>query len=615
MAEPWKKYTPEEPQTAMAAPWSRYSVPPAAARGVLGKVDDTVRMIAKGATFGFADEIAAKMDESIGHGDYESNVAAQRARDDQIARDMPVTSMIANLFGAVVSPGAKLIAAGANAVRTPGYLNYALQGAAGGSLAGAGESTEGNRAFGAVTGGTFGAAGGAAFPAAVNAGAAIGRGVVNKFSAPQTQAGRRLMNALIRDGLTPEEAAVRIATLGEDAVIADLGGNVRGLAEAAATVPGKALKAAEGLATRQAGQGDRLMSDALRIVGAESIDDLIAQRSAAARPYYQQAFSRDVHRTLKSDLMKRLQTRPDFQEGVRAGIKDLLDEAAITGEDLRAFNTYFDGADLNDPNLVLVKEPTLRIIDAAKRGMDRLLYDNPTGKYVRENGELTQSGMPLQQMCDALMKEDDMLTAGTPEGDAYKIAREKWGGPTDIINGLSLIRRTIENTRDNTDVTGKLFGSKAARDKLEKLFGKQPVMMKEFANSVDREKTFAATNRAMGNSRTAYRHAAQADMADDAVDAAFSIAENPTVGNATSQLLSAGRNWFRTPPSAVADELAPLFSSDPTVRADAMRAVTDLTNGQNLLNQAMRPLPKTGSLLQGAARAGGYSGGLLGSYR
>jgi hypothetical protein len=580
-------------------------------------VDDAVRSVASGMTFGFSDEIASALGAATGiggkAGDYAGNLAGNRAEDSAVSNRMPVTSMVAKLLGAVASPASKVIGAGVNAVRAPGYINYAMQGGIGGALAGAGESTEGNRAEGALTGGTMGAAFGAALPAAISGVAALGRGAVNRFSAPATQASRRIAGALTRDGLSVDDAAARLTDLGENATIADLGGNVRGLAEAAAQQPGRALKAAEALGERQFGQGERLLKDALGIVGVDSAESLIKQRSAAASPWYKAAFSQDNYKTIKSDVIQRLMTRPDFQRGMRAGIKDVLDEAAITGDDLRSFNTFFEGANLDDPNLVLKTEPTLRILDAAKRGMDKILNSD---ELLNANGTKKQEWYRLNDMRQAMLKEIDSKLGNTPEGIAYKKAREEWGGPSDVIDGLRLIEKTIEGARDGSDITGRLYGSPGARKKLDTLFKGVKDGATAFRKSVDREKTFTQTNRQVsGNSRTAFREAAQDDMSGGAVDALFNVAQNPSTANVLTQGATAAKNWLRRPPTEVADELAPMFSTDPAIREAAMNGLRQRMSGTSLMDTLMRPARPGGRLLTGAAKVGGYSGGQLGANR
>lgn len=611
------KLVPEDELTAPEPSATKYRVvddgqpaapTPPKSRGV---VDDYARMFAAGATYDFADEMSAKVSEAAGSGTYEANVAEERARDEDIKNRRPVGSTVAMISGMLASPLTRLIGAGVNAMRAPGYVNLALQGGAGGALEGAGQATEGNRLEGAGFGGSLGFAFGAAMPALINAGAGAVRAGVNKFSAPATRAARKFDNALTRDGYAIGDVRGLLDDIGPGASLADLGGNVRGLAETVAQMPGKSLKAAEQLAERQYGQGERLMADALKIAKTDSAETLIKARSEAARPWYQAAFSQDNYRTLRSPLIERLMTRPDFQKGVRAGIKDVLDEAAITGEDVRYFNTFFEGANLDDPNLVLKKEPTLRILDAAKRGLDKMLNSD---ELINANGTKKQEWHRVNDMRAALLKEIDDKIGDTAEGKAYKKAREEWGGPSDVIDGLRLIEKTVESARDGSDLTGRLYGSPAARKKMSKFFKGDSDAEKQFRASVDREKTFAETNRQLsGNSRTGFRTAAKEDLADDSVDAVIDVAQNPTMGNALSKSFTAARNWLKRPPTEVADELTGIFETDPVMRAKVLEAYQKRVGGDSLLNSAMRPFPKSGNLLSGAARTGGVFGGYLGS--
>lgn len=610
---PWDKYQASAP-TAQAAsgPWERYGgKTPPAARGVLGTIDDTVRMIANGATFGYADEIAAKAGAATGiggtRGDYAGNVAAERARDDDVMARMPVTSMAAKILGAVISPANRLIGSAVGAVRAPGYLNYAMQGGLGGSLAGSGESTEGNRGTGALTGGAFGAAFGAGVPALLSGAQTLARTAVDRFSAPATQFGRRLMTALERDGISIDDAINHLRGLGDDAAIADLGGNVRGLAEATAQMPGRSMHAAEQLRQRAFGQGERIINGALRVLGVNSLDDLIAQRSQAARPLYERALGSRVPVT--SARIERLVQNPEVQRGIRQGLTVIRNEADALGVPMRFEDYAITGFnDAGDP--VISGVPTLRLLDAAKRGLDDILQSG--GDRVRDQAtnRLTQYGRSIEQLRSTLVRELDGLTDGT-----YRAAREAWSGPSDVINALSLITRTVERSRDGADVTGRLFGSPDARNTLRRLFPSDEAF-EQFGRIMGNERVFAETNRAIaGNSRTAFRQAAQNDMAGNAVDAAFDVAQNPTAANLMAQGVNMARNWWRSPPTAVADQATPLFSTDPATREAALNALRQRVGGQQLLDRAIRPLLPGGTALNTAARIGGYSGGQLGAYR
>ena len=161
-------------------------------RGILAKpgfvdlamrtIDDAVRSIARGATFGYADEIAAKMDELTGRGGtYEQNLAKEQARTADVSGLIRIPGEIGGaVAGTVATAPARAVAgAAAGAVtgisKVPGFVRSVLApaagGAAGGALYGSEEAGPGNRlSLPTAEGAAIGAVGG---PVA----AGIGRGV------------------------------------------------------------------------------------------------------------------------------------------------------------------------------------------------------------------------------------------------------------------------------------------------------------------------------------------------------------------------------------------------------------------------------------------------------
>lgn len=131
----------------------------------LRTIDDAVRGVADTLTFGYADEIAAKMDQLTGGGqsgktNYEEALAAQRQRD----KEGGGARIAGQVAGALV-PGAGVIGAiqaPANATRLGRAAAGAGTGAVQGALYGSGsaEGDLGSRAEGALTGGAVGAAAG-----------------------------------------------------------------------------------------------------------------------------------------------------------------------------------------------------------------------------------------------------------------------------------------------------------------------------------------------------------------------------------------------------------------------------------------------------------------------
>src|SRR6185369_17525485 len=79
---------------------------PAPSKGVLGHVDDAVRSLAQGATFGFADELAAAGNTLpiIGTGkSYEENLADEKARNAAIPAAVKIPGEVAGAVGSAVA--------------------------------------------------------------------------------------------------------------------------------------------------------------------------------------------------------------------------------------------------------------------------------------------------------------------------------------------------------------------------------------------------------------------------------------------------------------------------------------------------------------------------------
>jgi len=100
-------------------------------------VDDFVRRVANGATFGFADKLAAKADEITGRaGSYDENIAKERARTKQAAANLGVPATLAADVLGGVGGGLALGAVGASplAYAGPSLTSRIGLGAAEGAL-------------------------------------------------------------------------------------------------------------------------------------------------------------------------------------------------------------------------------------------------------------------------------------------------------------------------------------------------------------------------------------------------------------------------------------------------------------------------------------------------
>lgn len=418
-------------------------------------------------------------------------------------------------------------------------------------------------------------------------------------SNPENAAARRMLTAANREGLSPTQVEARVAELGPQATLADA---LPGLGESLVNAPNQARTAAlDFLPARQEGQGKRIISALEENLTpgnySQNIDELSRARSAAAGPKYAEAFDPLDFKPIKSPLIERLMERPVFQQGLRKGITDALDEAAITGQDARVYNTWLEGADLNDPNIVIKKAPTLRILDAAKRGLDSIIAGG--GDEIRNplNGRLTQRGMRIEQMRKALVDE---LDKNAPP--AYKQAREAWAGPSramEMMNdGLDFIKSgrssldieqikklpevdkqfmrigarqalndMVANNPDGANTVRKLFGNQMMRDKLEAIFPDKDSFQR-FAKTMQNEGAmFENTQNMLRNSRTSYREALREDAAPGgALETGFNLLSGNLTGAARGAARGIANRMFG-PSEATANQLVGMFSPDRATQA------------------------------------------------
>jgi hypothetical protein len=258
-------------------------------------IDDVVRSIARGATFGYADEIAAKMEELTGRGgSYEQNLAKEQAQTADVSGLIRIPGEIGGAVAATVAAAPVRGVAGAvtGLSKLPGLARTVLGGAAGGALYGSEEAGPGNRlSLPTVEGAAIGAVGG---PIA----AGIARGVKAVVS-PVKAALFDIERALQRDEITAEHAGKLIGALGAEGragTLADVGGeNVRGLMERVSQTPGAGRTVATPfLETRQVQQASRIADDLSELAGTkksafEAVTQTMAQRASEGKPLYQKA--------------------------------------------------------------------------------------------------------------------------------------------------------------------------------------------------------------------------------------------------------------------------------------------------------------------------------------
>jgi hypothetical protein len=408
----WKPaQTAVNPQTKqmMAYDGKSWAEVPAKSKGVLNYIDDAVRSIANGVTFGFADEIAAKGNELLGRGTYDENVKQERARDEQIPAAIAVPGQIAGAMAVPIGAAAGGVTMGAKMLRGAGVGG--LFGAASG--AGQGEDFT-DRAAKAAVGGVAGAAIGAVAPplveGAIQGARVLAQPVVNAVRGamnPADEAARRVATGLQRDVKIDPQANGRLtgrefvegATDGTPVTIMDLGGETtRALARSAAnTSPEGRQLLNNTINDRFEGQSSRV-NDWFR--SAFNYPDAHAQQRALEEtakkvntPAYAKAM-REGGSGVWDDELQRLAGAPAIQEAARGSIPSLANRGITEGFDAPrrnplSFNPETGLATLSKLPNGNERVPDLRFWDQVKRNLDPMISKAEANGDASKVGELT----------------------------------------------------------------------------------------------------------------------------------------------------------------------------------------------------------------------------------
>src|SRR6185503_1546269 len=425
-----------------------------ASKGVFARVDDAVRSIASGITFGWADEFAAKMDEMLGRGTYAENLSKEQARDAQIPVSISLPGEVAGAVGSSVLlvPVGVLRALAATGGKLQQAARFGALGAAEGAVAGAGGAKPGERLEGAAKGAAIGAGVGAVAPTVVNAVVGTGRAIRGAVN-PRTGAEAELARAATRDADTPATFADRFfdaeAQRPGQTTLADVGGeNVRGLVERVAQTPGAGrTQVIPALTKRQEGQLGRVSEDLKELTGTsrtsvQAIEETSAQRAAAANPLYTAAYEAGDN-VVWTQGLERLSASPTVQNAMRGAVRVWQDNAIADGFGAMNPGALVEGGNLKFLSGKVPAFPNLQFWDYTKR-----IIDDQIGEAVRAGKD--QKARTLTRLVQVMRNELDTVV---PE---YAAAREAWAGPSAFLNAIDEGRKILAKTA-SADEMGAAF--------------------------------------------------------------------------------------------------------------------------------------------------------------
>lgn len=576
-------------------------------RHVVKPVDDTVRAIGEGLTFGWSPEIAAVARSATGPMTLDQALAEETKRQNQID---PALRMAGNIGGGMLTGGATAKLAQMAAPALPAALRFGGLGLVEGATAGAGYTDGGldDRLGGAAVGGATGLGIGAAVPVVAQTARAGWQALTNPGQAGARRATRRLATSLQRDAMTPETVTQRLREMGPEATIADAGGrNTQQLARTAASTPGRAQDVADDLLDqRQYGAGQRISQFAQRLLGknanyAEDLAALDDVMKKSAKPLYDKAYQKVIPQT---DKLRSLADRDVMKKAVENARRIASNE----GEEIPEFVT----------DKSLRYGMSAKAWDYVKRGIDDVLEsyrDKTTGKLV-----LDTEGRSINQVRRELLDELDSIN---PD---YAKARAAYAGPASakdaMVRGRGFIRGDEMLTKKQVEamtpaeleffkvgvargihdkVTRPLEGINVARqigrsgpikEKLAIIFGDDGA--KEFLKKIAAEEQFSKTRQIVqGGSKTdANLLAAQdAGLSQTVMDTARGGARGAAMG-----MVERATNKLFGPSEATSERLAEaLFSQNKAKQDAALKALQQSALMNAIINPGFGGVPVVGA--------------------
>jgi hypothetical protein len=141
-----------------------------------------------------------------------------------------------------------------------------------------------------------------------------------------------------------------------------------------------------------------------------------------------------------SPHIARLMANPKVQKGIQAGLAIQRDEADALNIPFNPRDYAITGTDSNG-NSIVSKVPNMRLLDAAKKGLDDMLEtyrDTTSGRLV-----LDEQGRKINELRLALIHEVDRINP------SYKAARAAWAGPAASKGAMKLGEGAIRNHADD----------------------------------------------------------------------------------------------------------------------------------------------------------------------
>lgn len=347
--------------------------------------------------------------------------------------------------------------------------------------------------------------------------------MLERFKNPEAfhenQASNKLIRALVRDGVEPEQAMslVRNPETRIDDLI-DMGPNTRGVARAVMGTPSAGKKTMEDfLENRQEAQGDRIINHvktSLKVDPNLSVDEVVESldktRKANAAPIYKEVFPKKIPPTLLTNLSD----------------DPIIGDALSAVENNKAFQSSLKQAEKEHG--FPIEKNTVGYLDQVKK-----YIDGQSKTYFRNGDDFSGA-----QYADAAKRLRESVDKYNPR---YKDARDAYAGPSQSIDAVKSgrefiknsttggkiltkkeianlsaedkelyrlgaaeeISNTLKNTPDGADAVKRIFGNRTKREAMESLWGSKEEFQ-DFRKVMEKEaEKFKSTAEVARGSRTA----------------------------------------------------------------------------------------------------------------
>lgn len=422
---------------------------------------------------------------------------------------------------------------------------------------------------GAISGADTLARGGSLQEAGQNAVLGVGLGAAAPFVTRGVQAGwnalkgnpvvaspyRKVADALIRDGLTAQQADDVLRSLGPNAVLGDVGENLQGQVQALATMPGQAKSViADALRPRAEGRNARIIMDVDNVLGPSPVPSQVRTGNQAnmetLRPRYAELFRTNARAVDTTPIANELDSmivnlRGESQQAARQ-VRRMLDIEGAPGNLDPYPGTLFEVRQAIDG--MMETEANTKVISTLtglRRQVDDMLAEAVPGikdldaqyaELARQNEALDEGGMLLSggkearrpsELVEQLIRDSAPPAGMGPSGVPFRLSQGARAEIDRIIgttaNDLVALKRAIGGQGDwNRAKLASLFGDDRANALIEVL---------------ERESKLQATeNLAFGNSKTAATQAAQKEFSPEV----GSLPPNMTWEGLVASLLTKG---------------------------------------------------------------------------